>query len=334
MQGFGDFPELGFNLSNAPLHEDNFVAIVFASYSGDYTGPSNDLWLPATKQLLNSDGSSDAGGISVTFFDPDKDINVLACRESHQFCNPSTNKCTPLLYLQNFDSGSISMQARLEAGEAGGLDTLNFTDLQTTIAQVIYKAAAVSTMNDILHSLESSLLAEDLCADLLSTPLADNQWVSEMQNLFSTAMASIQRSVVNSASAPGLTSSCSNFNFGTTGNNVSSAVFCENQIIQDGNFTSFTVLGIGLVFGIGGLVICISVFLEHLVGWMQTRFEKGVFRQRIWQFDYLLQMQRMVFEEMGRGNWRDGRGDVPVTEQGEEFGMSMKWLQRVPTDGK
>lgn len=89
---------------------------------------------------------------------------------------------------------------------------------------------------------------------------------------------------------------------------------CENQIIQREDFTSFSTLAMGVIFGLGGMVIGLSLFLETLVGWFRIRFNGALWRQEKWWMDGTLQMQRAAFEGVGLGAvWRVGMADVHIS---------------------
>jgi hypothetical protein len=88
---------------------------------------------------------------------------------------------------------------------------------------------------------------------------------------------------------------------------------CNNQIIRDDSYTSFSILWISLIFGLGGLIILVSLNLETVVSYFQRRYKRGLYQQLRWQLDSTLQLQRMAFEEAGFGEWEGGTNEVPTT---------------------
>jgi hypothetical protein len=88
---------------------------------------------------------------------------------------------------------------------------------------------------------------------------------------------------------------------------------CNNQVIRDGSYTSFSILWISLIFGLGGLIILLSLNLETVVSYFQRRYKWGLYQQVRWQLDSTLRLQRMAFEEASFGEWESGANEVPTT---------------------
>lgn len=101
--------------------------------------------------------------------------------------------------------------------------------------------------------------------------------------------------------------------------------FCGNQDIQREDFTSLSVLAIGLIFGLGGLVICVTLVLETVVSLVQLQCRRGLYHQVRWRLDSVLQLQHMAFEEAGLGTWKGGADEIAVTEKVEKFGPVTEW---------
>ncbi|CZR69594.1 uncharacterized protein PAC_19494 [Phialocephala subalpina] len=272
-------PNYGFTPIPGLLGPGRSITIVFAMFNGLYSGPSDDLWLPAHKPF----------------------INVLACTEQHQFCNPSptfngSQRCTPLQSIDQYElNGLIESQP-------GAPPSILDNQFQRAIAKIIRTAAYGSSWYFTITNLESSLLANDLAAQKSSLPLAVNQWVLEAQNWFSIGVANLQRMVVDVATGP--PGANARFTKGQADSDAGLKQYCGNQVIQREDFTNFSVLAIWLIFALGGMVIIISLFLEWL---------------------------RMAYEEVGLGRWSRGAEDVPITERGEEFAMAEEWDEWHPS---
>jgi hypothetical protein len=317
-------PQVGFEPIQ-PLNSPNrTVSLVFAAYNGAYLNASDDLWLPAHAQKNQTEEIPDSAGQTVTipFFKLDKTVNVLACTEQHQFCNPSPssnrpNQCTPLQSVDQFAVGDTALTSVLD------------NDYQQTISRVIYNAAIGSEWSQIVTSLQPPLLASNLALGVISVPLADNQWILEAQNWFAISMTNLQQSVVGTATGPPGNDSL--LTYGQSDNDSSLQKYCANQIIQQENFTNFSVLAIALIFILGGMVICVSLVLETAIGFLQLHFKHGLYHRIRWQLDSTLQLQRMAFEEVGLGTWKGGADDVPVTEKGEEFVPATEWDESHPS---
>ncbi|KAE8451722.1 hypothetical protein EG329_003179 [Mollisiaceae sp. DMI_Dod_QoI] len=294
------------------------ITLVFAASGTEYIGPSDDLWLPAHQ--LSPSGIYGTSNESV--FLTDNALNVLACTEQHQFCNPSllsnqSQRCTSLQSIDRLvTDDSLSPEEQV-------LGPLFHTQYQRSIVAIIRNAALMSSWSYIVESLESSLLADNLASAGISLPLASNQWTIETENWFAISMASMQRYVVNTGTGPpGIDAQ---YTYGVANHDPGLQEYCKNQIIQRQGFTNFSVLAIALIFTLGGTIICVSLFLEKFVGYLQVRFKRGLYSQVRWQLDSTLQLQRMAFEEVGLGTWTGGADDVPVTEKREQFAPATEW---------
>jgi hypothetical protein len=298
------------------------ITLAFAEFPGYYLAPSNDLWFPAHSPFTETtDPSGNAS--SRTLYLTDKTINVLACTEQHQFCNPnlSTNatNCTPLQSIDWFVDHQYRFLKQQET------NILQYTLYQDSIANVIVLSALGSRWGSIISVLESAVLADNLASNQVSLPLPPNQWILEASNWFSITLANLQNSIVNTATGPSGTNA--QYTYGLSSNDTGLAYFCRNQIVQRQGYTNFSLLAIGTIFFIGGGIIVVSMFLESLVGWLQIRFGHGLgrYRQVRWQLDPALQLQRMAFEETGLGTWSRGAHEVPVTEKGQVFAPADEW---------
>lgn len=157
-----------------------------------------------------------------------------------------------------------------------------------------------------------------------------NGFWKQTENWFAVSMANLQRYVVNVATGPpGVDAQ---YTYGQTDGDTSEQKYCASQIVRRQDFTNFGVLAIAIIVSLGGAIICISLFLETLVGHLQFRFKRGLYHQVRWQLDSTLQLQRMAFEEAGLGTWSGGADDVPVTEKGEkDFAPATEWDEWHPS---
>lgn len=131
----------------------------------------------------------------------------------------------------------------------------------------------------------------------LQSPLPDNQWVVELSSWFQVGLASIQQSVLEYATGP--------IDLGQTGvivrPNASDELgkrLCKSQSIRNsGQVQSFSILGMTLIFALGGFIILISLTMESAVGDMQRRWARGgEDRREEWKRDEKLE----ILAEEGR----------------------------------
>lgn len=148
------------------------LSLIFASYFGVYTGPSDDLWLPVHQNMTQIFAEGATVGSPIQEFAPDSTLSVLGCVEQLQFCNPSfpgREKCTEMQSPNQF----LKSGAKL-------VSEVGVNDRQQMIASTIYIAASLSTFYYTVLDLDVPLLADDLAAAGVSVPLPDNQWELEV----------------------------------------------------------------------------------------------------------------------------------------------------------
>lgn len=147
----------------------------------------------------------------------------------------------------------------------------------------------------------------------LQSPLPDDQWVVELSSWFQVGLASIQQSVLEYATGP--------FDLGQTGvivrPNASDELgqrLCKSQSIRNsGQVQSFSILGMTLIFALGGLIIIISLTMESTVGAMQRRWAQGgEDRMLVWKRDEKLEI---LAEEGRRARHDDDGGDDDDDEE-------------------
>jgi hypothetical protein len=90
--------------------------------------------------------------------------------------------------------------------------------------------------------------------------------------------------------------------------------------VRRAGFISFSVLGLVIIFVIGGAIILVSMCIDVVVGFFQ-RSEAGIFRKSTWITDEKLQLHRLANEGRGIGEWEGCTAPVPVTKTGEMLGV-------------
>jgi hypothetical protein len=93
------------------------------------------------------------------------------------------------------------------------------------------------------------------------------------------------------------------------------AELCHSQKARNTDGTlSFSVLGLGIIFGLGGFILLLWLVIEPLTGYVQKTTGRGITRGAAWERDGNLQMQRLLFEERGQGEWIGTSDSVPRTK--------------------
>ena len=86
-------------------------------------------------------------------------------------------------------------------------------------------------------------------------------------------------------------------------------------------YTSFSVLGLGLVVSLGTVVAIISYSIETLAECVQNWRDLDPYHQLEWTLNGTLQLQRLAHEELGYGTWENGDVFVPITGGDERLAM-------------
>lgn len=284
--------------------------LIFVTFSGIYTNTSGDLWIPA-HQKTTFGTKLGANGFTQTVYGPDNPISVLACTEQHQFCNPNRGpsdvRCTPMLPL-----GVLIDSWTTES--FGYFDPVfdNYNQ-RATLGAIAYGAqeAQLAILAPSFNT--PPLLADDLRDGILSLGIPDDQWIQESDHIFAMSMNTVQRWATEFVTGPPAPYSQYTATAGYSMIDSSTEWICKNQIIRDARYTSFSILWISLIFGLGGLIILVSLNLETVVSYFQRRYRRGLYQQVRWQLDSTLQLQRMAFEEAGFGEWEGGANEIPTT---------------------
>jgi len=155
-----------------------------------------------------------------------------------------------------------------------------------------------------------------------SSTLANNQWQIEVTNWFSVGLAQIQRIFITNFRPPteGILLKYWQY-FPETATNEQ--VFCENQKVQNSDYTNFSVFGLVLNLGLGCLILiaghCIPTFVPKLQRLLAKKRGRRSTASDHWIMNSAIQQQRMVFQLHGRGYWIRQEDLIPITEQLETF---------------
>lgn len=91
------------------------------------------------------------------------------------------------------------------------------------------------------------------------------------------------------------------------------------QKIRSDAVTSYSILGLGILLGLCGLLIIVSVTIEPLTEWVGKKFGRGNYQQIEWVSNNTLQLQRLAHEELGCGTWAGG--NFPITTASETLAV-------------
>lgn len=238
---------------------------------------------------------------NTTTYESDDYVNVLGCIDQHQYCNPNNNKCTALI-----GSGS-AIDAIL---------ALNVSNKQLAIAARIASQQSVLGMYYSVNGRGSGALrASESVFELSQVGLPNDQWMNEVSSWFAISLAKVQEIPIRWAIGPSYVPVGSKLKRASLPEEIQ---LCKSQIIlSPGGTTSFSVLGIVVIFIVGIFLMLLSLFLDSLTGHFRSKLHKHDYKQVQWGLDGIFQLHRLAYEAAGQGTWTGGFNSIPVTRQGD-----------------
>lgn len=77
--------------------------------------------------------------------------------------------------------------------------------------------------------------------------------------------------------------------------------------------------GLGIIFGLGGLITVVSYALSPLLAFLQRRRKFRAYANVEWCVNETLQLQRLAHEGVGCGTWSKAADGIPTTRAHEEL---------------
>ncbi|KAJ4295392.1 hypothetical protein N0V90_007404 [Kalmusia sp. IMI 367209] len=266
-----------------------------------FLAPVNDPWFSATTpatgiQVSNLDGLLDT-------YMGDDPTRAVVCVEQYQICNPNlpaASRCTPLEGIQQAWKGAVELFAEGSQRE-----------------KFVWSGGAIFDMAAGLPEITgwlgvAALQARGSLSGGMQDPLPDNQWEFEFEHWFKIVLAEIQRAVLDHATGP---IDPKMRQYLITPNSTDERSVCSSQRIRSDSFTSFSRLGLTIIFSIGGTIILISWVLPTIVERVQRR--RSPFKALEWATNGTLQLQRLAHEGLEVGTWQSTCDTYPVTARGE-----------------
>ena len=193
-----------------------------------------------------------------------------------------------------------------------------------TIGRIL-EASVESSFDQITLALDTdALLAAQEVAQNRASPLPNDQWKQEVKNLNFIIFAYLQSLIVSYATGP------EHKNDGYILDRPDNELLqkqCNNQIVNQGYYYCFGILGIAIIIAFGCFIILVNMTLEPLVRLIRRLRgnETGTYRQVEWDMTETLQLQRLVYEGQGTGSWKGAPHQIPVTERNDRFGI-VHWV--------
>ncbi|KAH8901160.1 hypothetical protein GQ53DRAFT_584347, partial [Thozetella sp. PMI_491] len=283
------------------------VFLFFLSSNGiNYADPVTDPWYNATIPLTATELHAAGQVQKAQVYAQGMAASPLACRQQVQFCNPSWNgerKCTPLSGVFEYPDAATSLFPEPEALERF-LWTYNRT------------FNYMPSLNRIVSNLKSQSLTSRNTLDVGSSgALPSNQWQYEVQYWHNTALAAVQNLFILTSSSVLRDANLSPW-VQLPVTDVEKAI-CKNQKIRSTMYSSFSVLGLAIVFVIGVIIIASSWALEPGINCLSKSSNVRQYRLLEWSANSTLQLQRQAHEGSGSGTWLHTAAAVPITKAGE-----------------
>ncbi|KAF2029942.1 hypothetical protein EK21DRAFT_100849 [Setomelanomma holmii] len=277
------------------------VGVIFLeTHDTPFFSRVNDPWFSAQRGPVNR--STPMGDMEVYL--SDRPISVLACVQQYQFCNPNLDanaSCTP--------PRGIFEAAKLAAATI-------FPEAQQR-EMFIWSVMAITDMASDFNGFASGLGGATLLASESFTPLGqyalpNNQWELEVEHMFKLTLADLQRAILDHSTGPRLVDLGE---FHSPPATAEGRSVCNNQKIRSDSFTSFNVLGLVLLFAMGGMIMITAAILPCAVE--RSQRHKRLFASLEWITNDTLQLQRLAHEAVRAGTWECACDDYPRTREGD-----------------
>lgn len=283
----------GWMPSDELIRDDADLSIVFiAANSMEFQTQVDDPVFGAHYAMTKGDPDD-------TFYEVDEYNVAIACAERYAACEPGTERCTDKTGVRQLFATAVEQ-----------LDLNNAQLAVITRTQLALQLSTVYSQTDM--RLVASLRAADTAAGRVQPSLPANQWEIEVKGWFETGLARLQFLLQDYATGP---SQVPEYSYVYSPDDIYSKAMCYSQLIRDTQDTkSFSILGLVIIFVIGGVLILTSMILDTVVGWVQTLTKRGLGKKEAWLQDDKLQLQRNVLG----GHWDVVRG-FPVSARDDRF---------------
>jgi hypothetical protein len=290
------------------------ITLFFLSAEGlFYTSEIDDPWYSAHhigKTAISTDSlTSGPKSKPVPFYAQDETVSVMACTSQYQICNPNADtkdgqQCSPL-------GGMTDL--------LNGFDVLwgNETEERKELMKWVYFVfnqgfLSIKAVVDIAG--QSALAASYGLGWSINGPLPSTQWEDEVLLWHSASTASIQALFVDFANGPSLLPAA----ISAPPTTPQGHAFCTNQRIMSTRYSSFSILGVGIIFALGGALIVLDLVLESVLDWAQRSNPRSDYARLEWKSNATLQLQRLAHEEAGSRNWTHCTETVPITTRSND----------------
>ncbi|KAF1991805.1 hypothetical protein K402DRAFT_321910, partial [Aulographum hederae CBS 113979] len=305
------------------VKEDADTIVIFLnSNSIQCLGEIDDPWFSAHIPAGSIRGLAAGGDVGNTpVFYADNAASAVGCAAQLQYCNPNLPRekgCTPYMGpirpLQGLAEGTPPFSVPLD-------DSIWQNDRHKEIFATFHMIITHGwTIHNVIKMGIDVLIARDNMAHGIQTQLPSNQWQEEIEYWQAIALAAQQRWIVEYANGPRVALESLD-RFLSAPNGDVQQHLCQSQKVLSSDYSSFSVLGLGLTLGIGILLILLSFFLEPLASFFHRRWRHGKNGYALleWSVNETFQLHRATHENIGSGTWKTTFKGVPVTHGRERL---------------
>ncbi|KAI0023795.1 hypothetical protein F4780DRAFT_785581 [Xylariomycetidae sp. FL0641] len=282
------------------------LSVTFLSGNGvRFFEKMDDPWYRATQfsdNLTNFYG----GGIEThSFYRPNIPASPLGCTEEYQWCNseyPRDRGCGPLGSYQDALVGSVPF-FNLTLGDIEPdrpLISQNKVGARYVWSQMIFAGYTPTVDSVVAYLGPRSLASQPRLSYGIQYALPLDQWQLDVTQFVEAAQGTGDLDDYQALQSPPV--------------NEVERDLCNNQKIRDSAYTSFSILGLSLTFGLGGLIVCISLLLEPFLAFLNKLGKYNSYSYLEWKCNTSLQLYRLAQEESGVRDWSNCVGEVPITK--------------------
>lgn len=267
-----------------------------------------DPWFQAVAKMPVDSPLTEAAFVT---YESRPQVSVLGCTAQTSVCNPVTgglDKCVP--YEHDSDATVVSHHLGLNSVQASV-----WTRFQDPI---------LSDVDTVLSGLTSTeLLAFKHTDPPFSPGLPKDQWILELQNLFSILLTNIQLQVVQYVT--GAQDPAHNHYFQPPA--PGSEWMCDNQITQRSDHASFSVLGLAIILVLGGFIMIANAVLSTL--WPKIRPDTALaeYRDLQWEANEFLELRPKSMEDAKKSRDEKSRRSSIVSSSKDGLLSTMRTLR-------
>lgn len=250
--------------------------------------------------------------VTIKIYEASNLTSVLACTDQFQIQNPNNNMATELTSANK--AVAQALQICLNSLQTAALLRLGLTGYESLIFSGVDGLSGAA-----LH-------ASDIAYRSLSPGLPDNQWQIEVSGWFNASLARLQQDIIGWVSKDatelvGFADLLPPTGYPDYEN------MCQNQVVKNvGQYQTFSVTAIIIIFSVGLFIIVLSWVLEPVVVWCEKRLGRYGPGSRQWLGTSPLQLQRLSLRHDEHFGWKKCDSEIPVTDIG------VKWPGSVSGD--